>query len=782
MAETNKQQEPIDFLNIKKEIESISDQLCYAVSSDFDFVIENSSTEESVQKLSMLVNFVLDSARRAVSDVKEKNVQLTALDKLKTDFMANVSHELRTPLTLILGPLETIIKDSSDTIPKQQHDNLLRMHRNASRLYVLVNNLLDFSKAEAEKYTFHEELLDVNELIGQIVDDTQDLARERKITLKFMPCTDLDLLLFDPNVIEKIILNLTSNALKFTPEGGYVNICLTKQNDLLQISVSDNGLGIPASQISHLFERFHQIDSSLSRSFEGTGIGLTLVNQFVTLMGGKITVESEENKGSKFLISLPMKKSAKDGSINTTSPEKQHHKSHKISLSNLANVQEDIKDPVHQQDQKNLPIILVADDNADMRSFIKSLLENAYNVVEAENGKIALEAIRKYNPHVILSDVMMPVMDGYQLTQTIKSDPDLKHIPIILITAKAGKEAVVSAMDIGADDYLPKPFSSDELLARTRSALRQYKNYTLLRETNNELIKEIEERKRLESINESLNSQLLLSARQAGMADVSTSILHNVGNVLNSVSVSLEILKGYIESSQYVKFIDVCNLLKPNLSSISTYLTEDPKGKFIPQYLINLSEDVGKEYELYTEETNNLRNYVQHVKEIIATQNALSGTSGMTEKVSVPIIVDTALKMTGYDIESNKHIKVNKNYQFDKDVVIDKTKILQILVNLLQNAKEAVMSNDKNEMKEIVISVEEINMSKEFKVEIEDNGVGILPENITKIFSFGFSTKEKGHGFGLHASAISAKEMGGKLIAESEGNGKGAVFTLTLPS
>lgn len=212
-----------------EQIENISDQLCLAVKGNFDFTVITHTTEESVQKLSMLLNFVTDTARRALSEVKEQNNKLTELDRLKTDFIANVSHELRTPLTLIMGPLESILTSDSSSFPQKHLENLKRMERNAVRLYFLVNNLLDFSKLEADKFIIHEELVDVGEFISRIIDDAQGLAIDLKLTLKYRQRNKFDPMFLDIRMLEKIVLNLVGNALKFTPQGGRIEVDLEKK-------------------------------------------------------------------------------------------------------------------------------------------------------------------------------------------------------------------------------------------------------------------------------------------------------------------------------------------------------------------------------------------------------------------------------------------------------------------------------------------------------------------------------------------------------------------------
>lgn len=296
---------------------------------------------------------------------------------------------------------------------------------------------------------------------------------------------------------------------------------------------------------------------------------------------------------------------------------------------------------------------------------------------------------------------------------------------------------------------------------------------------------DITDRKKAEQEVAYLHQQLLLSAREIGMADISAAVLHNVGNVLNSVCVSLDLLKDSLINSRSDRLKNVSDLLEENMGSISRYLAEDEKGKQIPQYLISLSKNISDEYQTCQEEVKNLESYIQHIKEIVASQNSMCRTSGMTELIIPSETMDSALKISETSDFSNK-INFIKNYAYKKKIRIDKTKMLQILVNILQNAKQSVLANDNVGKKEISISIEETEGKTEgmndLKIVIQDNGVGIPPENLTRIFSFGYTTKEDGHGFGLHACAIAAHEMGGDLVAISEGVGKGATFVLTLPA
>ncbi|MBP6986466.1 MAG: PAS domain-containing protein [Alphaproteobacteria bacterium] len=293
---------------------------------------------------------------------------------------------------------------------------------------------------------------------------------------------------------------------------------------------------------------------------------------------------------------------------------------------------------------------------------------------------------------------------------------------------------------------------------------------------------DITDRKIAEEAVEELNNKLLRAAREAGKADISTSILHNVGNILNSVSVSLDLLKEAMMRSKCSKFRDVSELMINHKDDLGEYLVNDEKGRLIPDYIHKLSENVSTEFNTCSEEVVNLTSYIEHIKEIVASQNSFSTKAKIQEKIPAIKIVESALKMSGTANSLGENIKIKKCFGTNTELILDKSKALQILVNLIQNAREAVLLNEAQMQKEVLICIEDIANENNVKIMIQDNGMGIDPENITKIFSFGFSTKRDGHGFGLHASALAATEMGGSLTAESDGPGKGARFILTLPA
>lgn len=293
------------------------------------------------------------------------------------------------------------------------------------------------------------------------------------------------------------------------------------------------------------------------------------------------------------------------------------------------------------------------------------------------------------------------------------------------------------------------------------------------------VIIDINKDKETEAKIKELNQKLLVTARRAGMSEVATSILHNIGNILNSSNISLNLLKESLTQPYYDKLFQIVNMIKEHIDTLSVYLSEDSKGKLIPNYLIALTEIISNNHQKNLEEIESIYQDLLHIKDIVSIQQSISGESGIPEKIFIPELIDTALQMSS-NPSQDKLIKLNKKNIECLSIMADKSKLLQILINLIQNAKDAVLCNKNKKDKTIKFIVDD-KKSQKIGIEVIDNGMGISPENLGHIFSFGFTTKENGHGFGLHSSALSAQDMGGSLKAESKGLGKGARFILTLP-
>ena len=390
---------------------------------------------------------------------KEKEAkQLKELDDAKNLFFTNITHEFRTPLTVIKG-----VNENSDALEKEK--SLIR--RNSNNLLQLINHLLDLSKLESRKLKLNLSQGDIVKYIEYLTASFFSMAVEKKIQLEFQSEVEELTMNFDELRTQQIIYNLLSNALKFTPEGGSIKINLAVENEELQklrITIQDSGHGIPKQDIPHLFDHFYQVSNSVTKIGEGTGIGLSLTKELVELMEGEIRVTSTLNQGSAFVVVLPIRSTLSDELIPSNFDIDKEavlpYISNKTTQNNRLISQE-----LNTADE-NLPILLLIEDNADIVTYICSILEEKYQIVISINGEIGIEKAIEIIPDIIISDVMMPIKDGYEVCKTLKQHENTDHIPIILLTAKANVSDRLEGLKYGADAYINKPFLKEELLIR----------------------------------------------------------------------------------------------------------------------------------------------------------------------------------------------------------------------------------------------------------------------------------------------------------------------------
>lgn len=403
---------------------------------------------------------------------------LAELDEAKTAFFSNVSHEFRTPLTLILG----IVNDTLAHGDALAGEDLLVVQRSGVRLLRLVNSLLDFTRIEAGRLRLSFEPTDLSDLTIALVGAFHSLVERAGMELS-IDCPPLpEQIHVDRSQWEKIVLNLVSNAFKFTFEGR-IEVSLRWRGSHVELRVQDTGTGIPAAEVPHIFERFHRVPHARGRSFEGTGIGLALVQELVKLHGGSVGVSSVEGRGSTFTVMLPtgtahlpaeqVSRSSTAGSPNDASAfvvEASQWMDSEACGASQANV---LRLPAAKMPTGEVPMgrILVVDDNTDMRIYLCRLLQPHWEVHAAADGAAALSAAKSSPPDLILSDIMMPGLDGFALLRELRADPRTRTVPIILLSARAGEESILEGLEQGADDYLAKPFTTQELLARVRTHL-----------------------------------------------------------------------------------------------------------------------------------------------------------------------------------------------------------------------------------------------------------------------------------------------------------------------
>ena len=408
---------------------------------------------------------------RAHEEERKRAEALAQIDRAKTAFFPNVSHEFRTPLTLMLGPIDDALMDVDNPLAATQRERLELVRRSGRRLQKLVNTLLDFARIEAGRAHATYVATDLAAFTTDLASTFRSAIEKAGLTLAVEAVPTSRPAYVDREMWEKIVLNLLSNALKFTFEGR-ITVRVQPQGDRVALTVQDTGVGIPEAELPHVFERFHRVMGSKSRTHEGSGIGLALVHELVKLHGGDVRVESRENEGTTFTVAIPLGTDHLPAERVQTEPS---------PASTAAGVDQFISEAMRWlpgsapviSPTTTRPRIVWADDNADMRAYVTRLLGEHYDVDTVADGEAALTAVRARRADLLLSDVMMPRLDGFALLRALRSDPATAELPVILLSARAGEESRIEGLEAGADDYLVKPFSSRELVARVGAVLRR---------------------------------------------------------------------------------------------------------------------------------------------------------------------------------------------------------------------------------------------------------------------------------------------------------------------
>ena len=385
------------------------------------------------------------------------NAKLEQLDNMKTNFFANVSHEFRTPLTLIKGPIERLVGNADLKLGKE---DIGMIQRNTDRLLQLVNQLLELSKLDAGNLKLETSEGDVFGFLRATASSFDSHAIERNIGYKVQIPSKALRASFDKDKLEKVIYNLLSNAFKFSGSGSKIVLTANHTGQKLEIKIEDSGKGIEPSRLPYIFDRFYRANSD---SPDGTGIGLTLTKELVELMEGKIIVQSQYGKGTTFNVELPMKGILEKSDIAVAEQSKPDQLKAVSSLKN------------QETDHEGLPLILLTEDSEDMRHYISNMLSKAYRIQEANNGGIGLKKALANPPDLVITDLMMPEMDGIKFCKLLKTNIITSHIPVIMLTAKSGTEHKIQGLETGADDYLTKPFEANELLVRIKNLIHQRK-------------------------------------------------------------------------------------------------------------------------------------------------------------------------------------------------------------------------------------------------------------------------------------------------------------------
>ena len=667
---------------------------------------------------------------RAYEEQRQRAEALAEVDRAKTIFFNNVSHEIRTPLALLLGPLEDALADAGSPLPPPQQERVVIAQRNALRLLKLVNTLLDFSRIEAGRMQAAYEPTDVASLTADLASVFRSAIERAGLHLE-VDCPPLDAAVYvDRGMWEKIVLNLLSNAFKFTLEGG-IAVRMRRAGDRAELTVADTGSGIPEADLPKVFERFHRARTR-ARSHEGSGIGLALVQELVKLHGGTVGVESEEGRGTTFTVSIPLGHAHLPAehvsSFRATAPTS-------LGAAAAPFVEEaqrwltgEAPEPVREEEEAVVyqtsrgARILLVDDNADMRDYARRLLAGRWTVVAVNDGTAALQAALADPPDLVLTDVMMPGLDGFELLRALRADPRTRTLPVILLSARAGEESRLEGLEAGADDYLVKPFSSRELIARVGAHLAASRvRQEAAREGEELLARERAVRR---------EAELASRAKDQFLAMLS----HELRNPMGAISTAAHALQ-----------------------EIGT-------------------EDERRLGAIIARQSRHLTSLLDDLLDVARV------TAGKIELRRHPVdladILDRCLRTLEAGGRTGLHnLEVRTEPAW---VDGDPSRLEQAITNLLGNAiKYTPAGGD--------IRVELRRQDGRAVLDIQDNGMGIHPEVLPRIFDLfvqgerTLDRQEGGLGLGLTLVRQIVGMHGGLVEAWSEGGGMGSDFRVILP-
>jgi signal transduction histidine kinase len=698
------------------------------------------------------LRYELDQNREMLA---ENNRKLTEMDEIKSRFFANISHELRTPLTLLIAPLETLLNKYGRNFDDETRGLLATMQANGMRLLKLINDLLDLVRMESGVMQVRREPVPVAEFLKGLVSAARQVANDKRIRLEAKVADDVGTLMMDRDKVEKTILNLQFNALKFTPAGGTVELLASRDGGELVLQVRDTGMGIAAKNLPHVFDRFWQADGSSKRKYQGVGIGLALVKELTEIQGGRVSVESEEGKGTTFTARLPWiepdeaalaeqrAEQEKAQAAYTKAGKESGTVSSEEWLANLyrraelfpgmASVQDAVK-PVETCLRGTLPRALIADDEPDMLGFLKSQLSQHYQIIEAVDGQQAVEKAAQFLPDIILLDMMMPEKDGLQACREIRARTSTQTIPVILLTARADEETKLAALQAGANDFLAKPFSTTELHVRVKNLVESHQFQGTLAKQKRQLENTLEQLKETES-------ELVQSEKLASLGRLSAGIIHEINNPLNFATTGLFALR-----------------------NMAGQLPEGDRAE-------------------YAETLKDIEEGIRRVKTIVSDLRAFAhggGASQDFDQVRARELVEQSLRFLS---QEKGQTEIIVNVPDKLTLRANRNKLIQVLINLVQNSLDALKQKSFDAPEKPTIWIEGRTEGSRAFLVVRDNGSGIETKHMDKIFDPFFTTKDVGQGMGLGLSICYRiiQEHEGRVSVTSE-KGKFCQFTLEFPN
>lgn len=665
-------------------------------------------------------------------DLQRAKESAEAANAAKGDFLSAMSHEVRTPLALMLGPLEVLA--ARDDLAADVRAQLASVHRNGWRLKGLLDDVLDFAKGDAGKTVVTRAPVDVSLITRSLAEDVRASAASRGITL-VEDVAEAGTVSLDQRMFERMLLNYLGNAVKFTPSGGTITLRLACTETVIEASVIDTGIGIAPAAQGLLFQRFQQVDTSSTRRYGGTGLGLALVKDYAELLGGTVAVTSEPGVGSCFSFTIPRV------DVDAMAAMQSTIRSFEIE----ARLADDAVDSRRIVAEDARPCVVLAEDSSELRTFAASVLDTSYRVITCADGAAALEAARKHRPAVVVTDVMMPEMDGNQLLAAMKADPELKDIPVIVMTAHVGRTTLVSTLESGADDFLEKPFKPAELLARVGVGVRLHACTRALVAKNEELVRTIDGIVEMEKL--------------AALGRMLSQVSHEINNPMCAVLGNIDPMGEYFEA------------ITTMLDDYAAASEDGPSSQRLRARREELEIDFVAED--FRSCLASVREGVDRVRAVQRDLRAyLRGSELATELADVNASLKTTVEILRRALPPD--VRITTRLGDIPSLRVNVGQLNQVFLNLLQNSADALGPAG-------TIEVATAVCGDVLQVTIADDGSGIPPELRAKIFEPFFSTKAgKGSGLGLAVCRQIVSAHGGTLRLD-DASTTGARFFLELP-
>ena len=662
-------------------------------------------------------------------ELEDRIRELAYLNRKRSDFFSNISHELRTPLTLILAPVQEILS-SPMRLPDALAGRLVVVRDNGLRLLKLVNELLDLIRLEEGFDDLDIRAVDANQIANLVVDGMLPLADAKGLSLHKEFSEERLMVEADQRALEKVIVNLVGNAIKFTEGSGFVRVLTRRDGEVAWICVEDNGIGISRSEQGHIFDRFRQADGSLTRRYRGTGLGLALVKEMAERMQGVVSVESEPGRGTKMAVRLKISGEAQF--VKEQTDEIDYLQAIHRMAERQGGIAVDAPSVSIEHHNRvfdfNRASVLLVEDEPDMRRYLADVLERDYQVWQARDGREGLRLAREREPDLIVLDLMLPEIDGLEVCRLIRNDPPKRPIRIMLLTARADEQSKLTALENGADDFLTKPFSTLEVRTRLRNLLQNARLERDLAARNARLETALAEL-------EATQAQLIQSEKLNALGSLSAGLLHEINNPLNYSLTALQLL-----------------------GSDPTIQSND----------------------LMREIVGDIDEGMQRIRAIVSDLRAFAYPSEAEKQVCFDFneAVEAARRFAAHELRG---IEVKSDLPRPSWVVGSKSHLTQVMVNLFTNAAAALatVGDDRDRRIGIVGQAQD----GRFRIWVTDNGSGMEGTTLSRIFDPFFTTRDVGEGMGLGLSICHTiiSNHQGKLAASSRlGEGSKLTFDLAL--